>query len=226
VLGRLVAGRDRLGGGRWLAYAPLGPLVLVETTLRPVWGAFPNFYADWASIAAYLTYFLAGAVLAREARVDALAAECPRLGLLGLAALGVLATADGVALGRVAGAVAGWGSVGFLVGAARRWWRRDGPVLRYLSEATLPLYVLHHTPSVLLASVVVGLPLGLGAKATVLLLSSVLVTFALYHACVRPWAAMRFWLGMRPLPAPSPARGRAAPGALDLGGRTTPSRTA
>jgi acyltransferase-like protein len=208
---RWIAGRDRLDGGRWLAYPPLAPLVLLETTFRPVWGSFPNLYGDWASIAVYLTYFLTGALLARDARVDTLASECCGLGLLGLAALGVLATADSLALRNAAAAVAGWGSVGFLAGASRRWWRYDGPSIRYLSEATLPLYVLHHTPSVLLAFVIVGLPLGLPGKLTLLLLSSVLATFALYHACVRPWAAMRFWLGMRPPPRPLPAAVETAP---------------
>lgn len=214
VLRRLGVRGPRLDGGRWLAYAPLAPLVLLETTLRPVWGSFPNLYADWASIAVYLTYFLAGALLTGEAPADALAVECPRLGLLALAALGVLASANSAALGLAAGAVAGWGCVGFLVGASRRWWRHDGPALRYLGEATLPLYVLHHTPSVLLAFVIVRLPLGVPAKMTVLLVSSALATFALYHAGVRPWRAMRFCLGMRPLPrASSLLPGLAAPGA-------------
>jgi hypothetical protein len=94
LLHRIVTGRDRLDSGRWLAYAPLLPLVLLETTLRPAWGSFPNLYADWASLAVYLTYFLAGALLAREARADTLASECRGLGLLGLAALGGLAAVD------------------------------------------------------------------------------------------------------------------------------------
>jgi glucan biosynthesis protein C len=211
LLHRIVTGRDRLDSGRWLAYAPLLPLVLLETTLRPAWGSFPNLYADWASLAVYLTYFLAGALLAREARADTLASECRGLGLLGLAALGGLAAVDSPVLRHAATAVAGWGSVGFLVGASRRWWHYDGPSIRYLSEATLPLYVLHHTPSVLLAFVIVGLPLALPGKLALLLLSSVLATFGLYHACVRPWAAMRFWLGMRPPLRPLPTAGGPAP---------------
>lgn len=203
VLYRIATAPRRLGGGRWLAYVPLAPLILVETTLRPVWGSFPNLYSDWASIAAFVTYFLAGALLVDSARDDALAAACPGLGLLALAALGILAAStEAAALRGAAVAVAGWGTVGFLVGAARRWWRHDSETLRYLGEATLPLYVLHHTPSVLLAFVIVRLPLGLPAKLGLLLVSAVLATFALYHVCVRPWPVMRFWLGMRPrLPA-------------------------
>src|SRR4029078_11449264 len=131
---------------------------------------------------------------------------CWRLGLLGAVGLAlVLAKVEPAWLRHIAAAAAAWGCVGFAVGAAHRWWRRDGPLIRYLSEGTLPLYVLHHTPSVLLAFLIVGLPLGLWAKLALLFLSSILATFALYHLCVRPWPAMRFLLGMRPLSASTSA---------------------
>jgi fucose 4-O-acetylase-like acetyltransferase len=205
LLRRLSSGRDRLGGATWLVYAPLLPLMAFEVVLRPIWGDFPNLYSDWANLAAYLTYFLIGAVLASEPRLEArLARDCWLLGLI--AALGLVARLTGFGpdwLRHLAAAVAAWGCVGFMVGAAHRWWRRDGPLVRYLSEATLPLYVLHHTPSVVLAFLIVGLPLSLWAKLALLFVGSILSTFALYHFCIRPWPAMRFLLGMRTAPPPA-----------------------
>jgi glucans biosynthesis protein C len=207
LLRALSSGRMRTGGARWLVYAPLAPLILIELVLRPVWGDFPNLFTDWANLAAYVTFFLIGAVLAQAPKLEArLAQECWRLGLMGAIGLGLVLTGTGPAwLRHLAAAMAAWGCVAFMVGAAHRWWRHDSPLIRYLSEATLPLYVLHHTPTVVLGFLIVGLPLGLWAKAALLLVGSIVATFALYHLCVRPWPAMRFLLGMRTAPTPAPA---------------------
>lgn len=191
----------RLGADRRAVYLPVVPLILLEAVLRPLFGDFPNLYADWANIAVYLTYFLLGALLAREPHLEAaVAAEWWRLGLLALSGLVLMSGFEAVWLRPVAHVFATWGMVGFLVGGARRWWRRDAVWLRYLSDATLPLYVLHHTPLVLLAFFIVPLALPVWMKAAAVFVGSILATFLLYHLAVRPWQPMRFLLGMRPRP--------------------------
>jgi uncharacterized protein (DUF2147 family) len=124
------------------------------------------------------------------------------IGVLLLAVLGVI-RAPAVVL--VGSAVAGWCFVIGLLGFARRFLTRTGPALAYLSESAFPVYVLHQAAIVLPGYVVVGLPLGIATKFVLLLLLAVAITLAGYEWLVRPFAAPRFLLGMKPH-RPPPAR--------------------
>ena len=62
----------------WL-YAPTRPLALVQLVLRPLWPGIQNLYDDWANVAYYSTFFLAGFLLAWAPAFEAaLAAEWRR----------------------------------------------------------------------------------------------------------------------------------------------------
>ena len=115
--------------------------------------------------------------------------------LLLLAVLGVLGSPAVLLIGS---AVAGWCFVLALLGIGRRFFSADGAVLTYLSESAFPVYVLHQSAIVLPGYVIVGLPLGIPAKFTLILLVSVAVTLAAYHWLVRPFSLPRFLLGMKP----------------------------
>jgi glucan biosynthesis protein C len=86
--------------------------------------------------------------------------------------------------------------VGFL-GLGRRFLDRPSPALRYLSEASYPLYILHQTVIVVAAFYIVRLPVAGPLKWLALLCAAVAVTFALYEG-VRRVSALRFLFGMRP----------------------------
>src|SRR5205823_13851416 len=91
--------------------------------------------------------------------------------------------------GFAAQGLAGWGIVAGLLGFGRRLSeiRRPTAFDRYMSEATLPLYVLHHLPIVALAFLMLPLDWNPWIKAAVICFGSASVTFTAYHLLVRPW---------------------------------------
>jgi fucose 4-O-acetylase-like acetyltransferase len=207
----------------WI-YAPILPLALVQLVLRPHWPGLQNLYDDWANVAYYSIYLFAGVLLARHgACEDAVGAERWRaLGVGGattlvllLALLGVV-TSPAVLL--AGSAVAGWCFVLSLLGFARHASLSDGPVLAYLVESALPVYVLHQLALVVIGYWVVGLSLGIAMKFALLVFCALAATLAVYHFVVRPLPPLRFAFGMRPrvCPVRMAARPQAAVAALVL----------
>jgi len=66
------------------------------------------------------------------------------------------------ALGRIGVGLCAWGSIGGAFGFAGRHPPTPGPLFRWLGEATMPVYVLHHIPVLMIGLWVLplGWPLG------------------------------------------------------------------
>ncbi len=191
--------------GRAIVYLPIVPLAAIQVVLRPYWPGVQNLYDDWANVAYYSTYLLLGALLCArptyERIVDrewrrALAVSTVALIALLTAVLGVLKS-EPIVLALTA--VAGWSFVIFLLGASRQLSLRPSAALAYLSEASMPIYVLHQPAIVILAWVVVGWPLGPLAKFTLILAGSVAMALLVYHLFVRRMRSLRLAFGMKPL---------------------------
>jgi len=199
-------------------YAPLVWLVLIQTTLRLVWPGSLNLVWDWANFAYYSVYFLLGFEVGRDPRWEPLIrAEWRRAGGMAMAASVAMAAYlivvfDGslplgqtpISLTFVASllpllavtAVAGFGMVVALTGFAMRHLGRGSRALAYLSESSLPVYVLHQVAIVVPAFYVVGLDLAVASKFALVLAISITATLGVYHCAVRPFSPMRFALGM------------------------------
>jgi peptidoglycan/LPS O-acetylase OafA/YrhL len=185
-------------------YAPILPLAAVQLVLRPYWPGIQNLYDDWANVAYFSIFLTAGVLLARYPALEravegerkrALALALATMGVLLLAVLGVVRT-PAVLLG--GSAIAAWCFVVALVGFARRLRLPDGPVLAYLTESALPVYILHQLAIVGIGYWLIQLPLGIAAKFTLLVVVSLGATLAVYHWIVRPIPVLRFALGMKP----------------------------
>lgn len=199
----LVGRRPMPSASGWMAYAPLVPLVAIQLTLREGSRGIYNLYDDWANVAYYSVFLVAGALLACHPAVErvvdvewkrslGVATAAALLLLLGVVGVG---TAPPVLL--VATAVAGWCFVVTALGLGRRWFRGESPTLAYLSESAFPVYVLHQLAIVLPGHFVVGLALGVATKFVLLLLLAVAITMGTYHWLVRPYAVPRVLLGMK-----------------------------
>lgn len=101
-----------------------------------------------------------------------------------------------------------WCAIAALLGFAYRWRDVDSPVLRYLSLAVFPLYILHQTVIVVLAHALKPLHIPAAAEAVLL----VVATFAL---CLGAYELIRRVGWLRPLFGLRP---RAAPAAIALAG--------
>jgi peptidoglycan/LPS O-acetylase OafA/YrhL len=185
-------------------YAPLLPLAAIQLGLRERFPGPYNLYADWANVSFFATFLLAGFALGRwPALEDLVAREWRRSLALAAAAtlvllFAVLGVVTWVPLVLVAAAVAGWCFVVAGLGLART--RLAGPSrsLGYLAESAFPVYVLHQPVIVFLGAGVVQLPLGIAAKSTLLLGTSLAATLFLHHFVVRRLSVLRFVLGLRP----------------------------
>lgn len=181
-------------------YLPALLLMLIEAWLRPIFGDFANLYGDWANLAVYAVYFLTGAAIARRPAAEAaVARHWPFLLVLGVGGAALRLSWGATPAGFAAQGLAGWGIVAGLLGLGRRLSeiRRPTAFDRYLSEATLPLYVLHHLPVVALAFLMLPLDWSPWIKAAVICFGSAGVTFTAYHLLVRPWNPVRRLFGMR-----------------------------
>jgi uncharacterized protein (DUF2147 family) len=157
----------RLEPRAWLVFAPIIPLAAVQLVLRPHWPGIQNLYDDWANFAYYSLYLVIGFVLA--------------------------VTSPGVILACTA--IAGWSFIVAILGTARRK-ARSSTSLTYLSEAALPIYILHQPAIVFIGYVVVGWSLGIFAKFTLIVLGALAMSFAVYHWSVRRFALLRLLTGM------------------------------
>ncbi len=186
-----------------MVYLPIVPLAVIQLTMRSRWPGIYNLYNDWANVAYYSVYLMAGFLLACHPSLEHLVqAEWKRSLAVGLGATGVLLLAV-LGIGAspevllVGSAVAGWCFVVAFMGLADRFLVSSGPALRYLSESAFPVYVLHQAAIVLAGYFLIQLRMGIGAKFVLLLLVSVSLTLAVYHWLVRPFAVPRFLLGMK-----------------------------
>lgn len=176
-----------LGLGFWLAVS------------GGYWPALHNLVQDWANLGHFALCFLAGAVLASwpglEMRLRAEAWTLTGLFLAGLA--GLLCFGPSLP-GRIAVGLCAWGAIGAGFGLVGRYPPRPSAALRWLSEATLPVFILHHLP--LLAIAVALLPLELPPALTVALSAAGGATIALvlHGFLVLPQPALRRLLGMPP----------------------------
>lgn len=199
-------------------YRPLIALVLIQTTLRLVWPGSLNLIWDWANFAYYSLYFLMGFEVGRNPVWErSIAGQWRRSGLLGLGTcVAMVAYLNFVLGGQVVldpstvnlrqivsllpllamTAVAGYGLILGLVGFAMEKLRRGNLALTHLSEASLPIYILHQAGIVIPGFYLVRLELPVGVKFALLLITSVVLTGVVYHWIVRPFAPLRVAFGM------------------------------
>jgi len=196
--------RARRAWPPWIAYTPILPLAVVQLGLRERWPGIQNLFDDWANVGYYVTYLLAGFLLARDPELEATAQREWRraLGIGVVACAPLLATVLGVLavppLTLVAIAVAGWCFVLAAIGLAHRFLAFGNAAIGYLSEAAFPIYLLHQVALVVPGYFIVQLPLGVAPKYLLVVGTAVILTFATYHFLVRPFGVMRRLFGMAP----------------------------
>lgn len=183
--------------GRAWGYAPAGLLAALVAATGGYWPFLPNLAQDWANLLYFAACFGLGGVLAAWPGLEAwLRVEAP--GLLGLAGLGLaLVVWCGPSLGgRLGVGLCAWGAIGAALGYAGRYPPQPGPVLAWLGEATMPVYVLHHVP--VLALGVLVLPLGWAPPLAVMAiwLAATAVSVMAYRWLVCSWRVPRVLVGM------------------------------
>lgn len=195
--------RPRSVKARWLLYA-MPFVLLLANELPPRDGGSQN---PWYSF----SLFVAGFILTADHRTERAVHRAWKPLLLAAAATMVtflVIQRSGAAKGwadnslpdaafSVLEAVNTWVCVLALLGTGRALLNLDSPVLRYTSEASFPVYLVHQTVIVGIAYVVVGWDMAVWPKFSVVMFSSFAVSLLLYELVIRRTDATRFLFGMR-----------------------------
>ncbi|OAI47274.1 hypothetical protein AYO44_09845 [Planctomycetaceae bacterium SCGC AG-212-F19] len=177
-------------------YAPLLPGAVLLVGCRGYWPFLPNLVSDWTNFAYFALCFGIGALLAVWPGFEArLVTEAPRLLLLSLAAFTGVVLCGESAPGRLCVALTGWGFTGAALGYAARHRPGHTRLLAYLSEATLPVYIVHHVPVLLLGLAIMPLALPVAARIMLIWLFATALSLAIWHWLIRPWRPMRWLTG-------------------------------
>jgi hypothetical protein len=133
------------------------------------------------------------------------------LGLLAGLGLAVVVLAGESVVGRVGVGLCAWGCIGAALGFAGRRPPAPGPLLGWLGEATMPVYVLHHIP--VLALGVLLLPWGWPDWLAVLAITigATMLSLLGYRLVVQPWPWSRVLVGMDARPRGAQPGGAESP---------------
>jgi glucans biosynthesis protein C len=207
-----------------LVYIPGLALAAVLVTFGGYWPLLPNLFMDWPNFIYFALCFMIGSGLAIWPGFEArLHAEAPRLVVVMLVAFSGVIVFGESAAGRICVGLAAWGAAGAALGYASRLAPTSTPLFNYLREATMPVFVVHHVPVLLLGLAVLSLPLPIWSKPILIWISATAVSLAAYHWLIRPWPPMRWLMGMGG-PPPSTAGATVQEGSSYRGEHTNKAR--
>ncbi|MBD3880421.1 acyltransferase family protein [Phormidium tenue FACHB-886] len=205
---KLAALMEKPGGIFWLAV----PLAIVEAALRPRWIGFQNLYDDWANFALYLLYFIYGYLICADPRFEqaidrqlrtaiVLAAGCMLVlfGLWQTSSVPERGYSPEYVLYQAFRGFTAWCWIVAWLGLGRRYLKFDHKLLRYASEASYPVFLLHPTVLVAIGFYVMQWDISVAAKFAIISTASLIGTIALYELLVRRYNVMRFLFGLKPI---------------------------
>jgi glucan biosynthesis protein C len=200
--------------GRHLAYAylPMLPGALLLIAMGGFWPIYPTLVTDPEHLSFFALWFVMGAVLAlNPPLVKAVRREWWRLGVIGVATFFIHWVWPHQVWGYIFIAISGWGLFGGMLGLIERMKPKGGPLLVYLRDASLPVYIIHNLFVILVGYEILALDWSVLPKFLTVAVLALGSTFIVYHYWVRPIPLMRFAFGLRPLKRAEPAKPQALP---------------
>jgi peptidoglycan/LPS O-acetylase OafA/YrhL len=180
-----------------LVYLPALAFAALLAGFGGYWPFLPNLVTDWTNFSWFALCFAIGAGLAAWPGCETrLHGETWRmLALMLVAYVGVVVCGPSNA-GRAFIGLTTWGAIGAGLGIARRFDPAPTPAFNALSEAALPVYILHLVPMLGVALLVVPLEWPIWPSIAVVWLGEIGITLAAIRWLVRPFRPMRWLLGM------------------------------
>jgi glucan biosynthesis protein C len=189
------------------------PLIIINITLRPIYGwGNQNLINDWANFLFYITVFFYGFLLVSDDgilqvvqrnRYTALIAAGVVSLVIYLSEVAVLPLPDAVLLAFYA--IACWCWLMTIIGIGSRLLNFTNRVLRYASDAVLPVYILHQTIIVILGFYVIRWNTGVAPKYFFVAIATLVSCLAIYEL-VRRTSVTRFLFGIKVRSRPTPAK--------------------
>jgi len=190
-----------------LVYLPALAFAALLAGFGGYWPFLPNLLTDWTNFAWFALCFAIGAGLAAWPGFEArLHAETWRMLALMLAADAGIVVYGPSDAGRAFVGLAAWGAIGAGLGLAHRLAPPPTPLLTTLSEAALPVYILHLVPVLALGVLMLWLGVPAWLAVGIIWVGSTIVTLAAVRWLIRPWRPMRWLVGLNAMPAQAPHR--------------------
>lgn len=187
-------------------YLPAIPMALLLVATNGYWPFLPNLITDGPNFSYFALCFGIGAGIAVYPGFEArLAKEAPRLLLLMLPAFAGMIYCGDSASGRLFVALTAWSGTGAGLGFASRLKPIATPVFAYLTEATMPVFVVHHVPVLLLGMLLLPMALPVWLKVMAIWVVASATSLAAYHWLIRPWPLLRWSMGMSGAAPSTPA---------------------
>lgn len=193
--------------GAGLLLWPILFLAVSNLALRKHFPVTHSLAGDWFAHSQFLAMFLLGVALARAPLLWLRMARLRWLALvLALVAWALLVQgswlrlANGVSLGAVGAAaysVQQWCAMVAALGFAATWLNRDGPLRRYLTQAVFPVYILHQTILIFLASALLPFQLQRSVEGLMLVLGTLAISLIGFEM-IRRLSWVRPMFGLTP----------------------------
>jgi glucans biosynthesis protein C len=187
------------------------PLAAIEALFRPRWIGFQNLYDDWANVLLYFTYFIYGYIFASERCWNTIDRHKTLIlggAILGMSVLSALWLTDTVPIRSYSPSYMlyqafrgfnAWCWVISLLSLGQSHLNFNHPILRYASEASYPIYLLHQSIIVAIGFYVVNWKLDILQKFLIVSTFGLALTLVVYELMIRRFNFIRFCFGLKPL---------------------------
>jgi len=198
----------RLRPGAWLYLLAL-PVGLNEAVLKPLFPESHNLVRDWYILGHYALLFSYGFLLSwLPGSWQWLMQQRRKSLLLGCAVVATIVTLESVGVlhdDTIGDAFAAnlftWVWLLVMLGYGKRWLSHSNAALRYLREASYPVYILHQTVIIAVGYYVIQAPWSWQLKYLLVLALTLLICFVLYEALIRRLLPLRLIFGLKARPA-------------------------
>jgi glucan biosynthesis protein C len=194
-------------------FLPAIPLILINIALRPTFGwGDHNLIWDWANFLYYMSIVFYGFLIVSDRRIiqvvqrnwfAALVAAAILSPVILLSQIGTLTLSEPVFLALHAAAC--WCWLVALIGIGNRLLNFTNRVLRYATDAVLPVYILHQTIIVTLGFYVIKWDTGIWPKYFLIAPATLVLSLAIYEV-VRRTIVTRFLFGIKSRKPPALAQ--------------------
>lgn len=187
-------------------FIPAVPLALINLVLRPIYGyGNQNLIADWANLPFYASVFFYGFLMVSDKRLmqvvhrnrfTALIAAVACIVVIYTIETDILTLVFAEPLLLVLYAFASWCSLIAIAGIGRQLLNFSNRLLRYASDAVLPVYILHQTLIITIGFYLTQWKVALEAKYFIVSIGTLLSALAIYEV-VRRISVTRFLFGIK-----------------------------
>lgn len=178
------------------------PLIIIESTLYPIYNYTLAFWGDWYALSFYGVLFFYGFILISLKDTFWKIIEKYRVYFLILALLltptfFLLRLTDYQYLIYTVRLFNLWSWILLLFGYSVRFLNKPSSLLTYRNEAVYPFYILHHTVLIILGFYVVKLNLNIPIKFMLLVIGTYGIVWLVYELMIRRFRLCRILFGMK-----------------------------